>query len=86
MNSTLSVIAWPGVNVTGRVAADSVKPAPVTVAELIVSGAVPVDVNVTDWVESVLTATLPKFKLVVLMFSVDVPGLTVNVTACVAVV
>lgn len=86
MNSTLSVIAWPGVNVTGRVAADSVKPAPVTVAELIVSGAVPVDINVTDWVGSALTATLPKVKLVVLMFSVDVPWLTVNVTACVAVV
>ena len=71
---------------SGNVAPDSVKPAPVTVAELIVSGAVPVDINVTDWVGSALTATLPKVKLVVLMFSVDVPWLTVNVTACVAVV
>ena len=85
LNSTFSVIVWPGVNVAGKATAESAKSAPVTVAELTVSGAVPADVTVTDSVGSALTTTLPKVKLVALISSVDVPGLTVNVTACVTV-
>jgi hypothetical protein len=38
-------------------------------AELIVTGDVPVDANVSDWVVAVFTVTLPKLKL---------PELTVN--------
>jgi hypothetical protein len=46
-----------------------VKPAPVIAAELTVTGAVPVDVKVNDWVVAVFTVTLPKLRL---------PALTVN--------
>jgi hypothetical protein len=80
--------------VTGKVTPDTVKPVPVSVAELIVSGAVPVDVNVTGWVGSALTATLPNDKLLELMLSVGtaafncrakladtLPELAVNFTA-----
>jgi hypothetical protein len=43
-----------------------VNPAPVIAAELIVTGAVPVDVSVNDCVAAVFTVTLPKLKLAVL--------------------
>jgi hypothetical protein len=46
-----------------------VNPAPVVVAEFIVTGDVPVDANVRDCVVAVFTVTLPKLKL---------PALTVN--------
>jgi len=39
-----------------------VKPAPVMVAELTVTGDVPDDVNVSDCVVAVFTVTLPKLK------------------------
>jgi hypothetical protein len=42
------------------------KPAPVIVAEFIVTGEVPVDVNVSDWVVAVFTVTLPKLKVAAL--------------------
>lgn len=49
---------------TGKVAPDMVKPAPVRDAESMVSGAVPEDVSVTDCGADVLfTVTLPKFRL-----------------------
>ena len=50
-------------------APDIVKPAPVSAAELIVTGAVPVDVNVTGWVDAVSTVTLPKVRLAALIVS-----------------
>jgi hypothetical protein len=95
-NCTLSVAVWPGFNVSGNVAPDTVKPVPVSVAALIVTGAVPEDVKVTDCsVAAVFTAALPKVRLVALMLSVGVaafscrakfvetlPALAVNVTAC----
>jgi hypothetical protein len=46
-----------------------VKPAPVIVAELTVTGAVPVDVSVRDCVVEVFTVTLPKLKLAELTVS-----------------
>lgn len=39
-----------------------VKPAPEIVAEVTVTGDVPVDVNVNDCVVDVLTVTLPKLR------------------------
>lgn len=55
---------------TGKLAPDTVKPAPVTDAELMINGAVPEDVRVTDCgAELVFKATLPKFRLDVLSFS-----------------
>jgi hypothetical protein len=51
------------------VAPDIVKPVPVRAAELIVTGAVPVDVNVTGCVEPVFTVTLPNVRLAALIVS-----------------
>ena len=51
---------------TGNVAPDTAKPAPLTVAELIVTGAVPVEVNVNGCVDTVFTVTLPKVRLAAL--------------------
>jgi hypothetical protein len=53
-----------------------VKPAPASVAALIVTGAVPVDDRLKLFVASVLTATLPKLRLVALTLSVEVTALS----------
>jgi hypothetical protein len=69
-NCTVSVSAWPGLSVAGRAALESVKPVPVSVTPLIVTGAVPVEVKVTGCVAEVLTTTLPNGTLAALMLSV----------------
>ena len=94
-NCTLSVADLPGFTVSGKVPEVRVKPAPVTVAPLMVTGPVPVEFTVTVWVAGVLIATLPKATLVTLTLSVGtgtfctrakvsvtVPALAVRVTAC----
>jgi hypothetical protein len=94
-NCTLSVALWPGFNVTGKPIPDIEKPTPASAAELIVTGAVPVDVKVRDCVADVFTITLPKAMLFALMLSVGTaafncrvnlfeipPELAVRVTAC----
>jgi hypothetical protein len=63
---TSRVSDCPGFSVTGKVAPDTVKPSPVTVAELIVSAADPEDVSVTVSVVGESTFTSPKLRLVVL--------------------
>jgi hypothetical protein len=50
-------------SVTGNVPCASVKPAPLTVAPLIVTAVVPVELRVIDCVVGVLTPALPKFTL-----------------------
>jgi len=60
-----------------------VKPAPVTVAPLMVTGAVPVELMVTVFVVGVFTVTLPKATLVTLVLSVGTG--TVNPSAKVSV-
>ena len=80
---------------TGKVAPDTVKPVPLSVAELMVTGAVPVELNVTGSVEAVFTVTLPNVRLVGLTVNVGnaafsckaklletLPALAVRVTAC----
>ena len=62
-NFTLSVADWVGFRVTGNVAPDIVNPVPVSDAELMVTGAVPVEVNVTGSVDAVFTVTLPNARL-----------------------
>lgn len=57
---------------TGNVAPDTVKPAPVIAVPLIVTATLPVDVNVTDCVAAVFSATLPNVRLVVLVFRIGV--------------
>ena len=95
---TSSVSAKVGFKVTGKVAPDMVNPVPLNVAELIVTGAVPVEVRTTGSVDEVFTVTFPKAKLAVLMFNEGMfpweafnciakvletpPALAVKVTAC----
>ena len=94
-NCISSVTAKPGFNVTGNVAPDIVNPVPVSVPELMVTGAVPVELNVTGCVEAVFTVTLPNDTLAGLIVNVGVaalncraklletlPAVAVSVTAC----
>ena len=62
-NCTLRVTVWPGFKVIGNVAPDTVKPAPVEVADWMVTDAVPVEANVMGCVEAVFTVTLPNVRL-----------------------
>lgn len=48
------------------------KPVPVTVAALMVTGPVPADVNVTDFATAVFTTALPNEMLVVLTVNIGV--------------
>ncbi len=59
--------------VRGKVAPETVKPVPVTVAALTVTDAVPEDVKVRDWVAGELRPTLPKAMVVAFTLSVGVP-------------
>jgi hypothetical protein len=72
LNCTVRLSVCLGLRVTGKLAPETVKPAPVMVAELIVTAAVPVEVKVTDLVDEVPTVTLPKLRLVVLTVKVGV--------------
>jgi hypothetical protein len=65
-NCTCSVTAWFGFSVTGRLPLTIVKPAPEIAAEFTVTGDVPVDVNVNDFVAEEFTVTLPKLNEVAL--------------------
>jgi hypothetical protein len=83
-----------GLNVVGNPVPESVNPAPVSVAPLIVTGTVPVEVRVTACVEVVSTGTSPNATLVALMlnamiaafncrvkFFITLPAVAVIVTA-----
>jgi hypothetical protein len=63
LNCTCNVVVCCGFNVSGRLAPTIVKLVPVTATELTVTGAVPVDVSVSDCVDGVLSVTLPKLTL-----------------------
>jgi hypothetical protein len=65
-NCTCNVIDWVGFSVAGKLPPTIVKPVPVSAAELIVTGEVPVDVSVNDCVVAVFTVTLPKLRLAAL--------------------
>jgi hypothetical protein len=65
-NRICNVIDWVGLNVAGKLPPISVKPVPVSVAELTVTGEVPVDVNVNDCVVAEFTVTLPKLRVAAL--------------------
>lgn len=68
-NCTCNVSDCVGFNVTGKPPPTIANPAPTIAAELTVTGAVPVEVNVNDCVVAVFTVTLPKLKLVALTAS-----------------
>jgi hypothetical protein len=69
-NATLNVAVWFGLNVSGKLAPETVNPVPLAVAALTVTDAVPVDVSVTDCVAGVLSVTLPKLTEVAPTLSV----------------
>jgi hypothetical protein len=94
-NCKLSVAVWPGLNDIGNAPGVKEKPAPVTVAPLMVTVAAPVDMSVTVCVSVTLTRTFPKDTLAGLAprfgsaafnsrakVSVMLPALAVSVTAC----
>ena len=96
-NCTSSVTARLGFKVTGNVTPDIVKPVPLSVPELMVTGAVPVEVNVTGSVDVVFTVTLSNARLAALTVNVGTaptafscraklsetpPALAVSVTVC----
>lgn len=79
----------------GKLTPEAVKAIPLIVAPLTVTGAVPVDDSVTDWVAGVLSPTLPKARVAALTLKVGPPAancsanvwvipfaLAVNVTVC----
>jgi hypothetical protein len=68
-NCTCKVTDCVGFRVTGKEPLTIVKPAPAIVAEFTVTGAVPVDVSVSDLVAVVLTVMLPKLRVPALTFS-----------------
>ena len=72
-NCTVSVAVEFGLRVSGKVAPEKVKPAPATVAALMVTAAVPVEDSVTVCVVAVFTFTVPNPMLPALTLSVDTP-------------
>lgn len=71
-NFTSRVTAKEGFRVSGKVAPETVKPVPLMVDELIVTAAVPVEVNVIGSVADEPSLTVPKLRLPVLSASVEV--------------
>jgi hypothetical protein len=69
LNWTCNVNDCVGASVTGKVLSARAKPAPEITAEFMVTGAVPVEVNVSECAVEVFTVTLPKLRL---------PALTAN--------
>jgi hypothetical protein len=69
-NWTFKVAVWLEFSVRGKLAPEKEKPAPETVAELTVTGAVPVEVSIKVCVAGVFRVTLPKVMLEALMLSV----------------
>jgi len=70
LNCTVSTRDWPALSVAGNVVPETAKPVPVTVAALIVTGAVPVEFRVTDFVTVVFSDTFPNDSELALTLSV----------------
>jgi hypothetical protein len=78
---TLMVAVCPGLIVMGRLAPEMAKPVPVTVAEEIVNGAVPLESSVTDSVLVEPVATVPKLRESGLATSVALAAFSCSVKA-----
>lgn len=74
LNCTVTEVDCPGFNVTGKLEAETEKPDPDALALLIESGAVPVDLRVTDCVAAAWRLTLPNERLFTLQLMVDTDG------------
>jgi hypothetical protein len=81
-NCTVTLAVWFGFSVSGKVAPESEKPAPATVAELTVTAAVPVEESVIDCEVAELTLTLPKLRLEELTARVGTAALSCRAKAC----
>jgi len=68
-NCTLSVAVWLGFSVSGKVIPDMLKPAPLRLPLLMISGVAPLDVRVTGSIAVVLMSTLPNATFVALRVS-----------------
>jgi hypothetical protein len=66
---TCRLAVCPGFSVTGNAPPDSLKLAPVSVAELTVSGAVPEEVSVSVWLAVAFRATFPNARVLPLSVS-----------------
>jgi hypothetical protein len=75
LNCTVRVAVWLGDSCKGKDAPETANPDPVTVAELMESGSVPVEVSVSDSFAVVLTETLPNPRLVLLTANLELPSL-----------
>ncbi len=76
----VSVAAWPGFSVTGKVTPESPKPVPATEAPLMFSAAVPEDVRVTVFVTVVFSASVPNATLAALKVSAGETAFRVRLT------
>ena len=65
-NCTFRVTDCPGFKVTGNVAPETVKPVPAKISELMVTGAVPLELSVTGCVDAVFSVTSPNIRLTAL--------------------
>jgi hypothetical protein len=74
LNVRVTVIVFPGLRVAGRLVGDAEKPLPLTVIELTVTEAVPVEVRVTVWVVGLFNTTPPNAMLVAFTDSAGVPA------------
>jgi hypothetical protein len=74
LNCTLRVAVWVGFSVRGKVAPETENPVPLTLAAVTVTGAVPVEDRIIDWVAGEFTRTSPKEMLVALMLNVATPA------------
>lgn len=54
--------AWPGLRDAGKLPPETEKPVPVVASDLMFTGALPVEVTVTDFVTAVPTATSPNCR------------------------
>jgi hypothetical protein len=70
----VSAVVCPGFSVMGALTPETENPAPVAVALLRISCAVPEDVTVTVWLVGVLISTLPKAMFAVLRLIAGIAG------------
>jgi hypothetical protein len=76
LNRTVNTVAWPGVNVAGKLPPDTENPVPEIESELILAAAVPLEVTVTDFVIGAPTETLPNVRDVALRVNAGVAALS----------
>ena len=84
LNTTLNVIVWFGVSVTGALAPVRLKPAPLSLIWVICTFPLPVFVAVTGKLDELPVFTFPKLRLVVLNDSVSDCATPVPLRAIVA--